>query len=66
MLNETSFRLVPFLITLLVMASLEQLYPWRMATQNRVGRWRNHLALQVVAIILLRVSLSISLIGVAL
>jgi len=66
MLNETSFRLVPFLITLLVMASLEQLYPWRMATQNRVRRWRNHLALQVVAIILLRVSFSISLIGVAL
>lgn len=66
MLNEMLLRLAPFLLTLLVMASLEQTYPWRQATQNLARRWRNHLALQAIAILLLRVFLPLSLISVAL
>jgi len=66
MFSDSLIRLAPFLLTLLVMASLEQVYPWRRATQNLARRWRNHLALQAIAIVLLRVFLPVSLVTVAL
>lgn len=65
MLSETIWRFTPFIVTLVVMATIEHVRPWRRSEQRLAKRWRLHIGLQVLAIILVRVSLPITTIGVA-